>query len=232
MNPKDEIDVLLKEYALLRAEIQTYIALFHRYTNMLPVIMSTAVAIGVSILLTLIRVGTDHIIERMKSLILFSFAMGTVSALQLFAFLIFILIITSFLFTIAASLGYIHNLEVLAVRCRQIEEEVNRLSGRQLMNWEIKISPNLIRSTSVKGLWVMPSTMRLIWNFLGMVFLVIFMLAVSNLVLGAILAPLFQAYTGVGIVFQGSQYLLYRRELVVLRGIAESMKIGPKIEEV
>jgi hypothetical protein len=146
--------------------------------------------------------------------------------------LIFVLIVTSFLFTIAASLGYIHNLEVLAVRCRQIEEEVNRLSGRKLMNWEIDISPNLIRSTSVKGLWVMPSTMRLVWNFVGMVFLVVFMLFVSKLVLGAILAPLFQAYAGVGIVFQGSQYILYRRELVGLRGIAESMKIGPKIEEV
>jgi hypothetical protein len=70
MSPKDEIDLLLKEYALHRTEIQTYIELFHRYTNMLPILMSTAVAVGVSVLTTLIKVGAGHLIERMKSFIL------------------------------------------------------------------------------------------------------------------------------------------------------------------
>ena len=121
---------------------------------------------------------------------------------------------------------------MLCVRGKQIEEEVNRLFGRKLMNWEIEMSPNLIRNSSVKGLWVLPSTMRLLWNFVGILALVIFIFIVSKSILGPLLASLIQAYAGIGLVFQGSQYILYKRELVVLRQMAEDMKIFQRIEDV
>ena len=112
LNPKDEIDILLREYGLIKAEMQTYIGLFHRYTNMLPVLLSAAVAIAVSLLSALVKDGANLLIERMKAFQMLSVGFLSINAFELLVFFIFSLLITSCLFTIAASLSYIHVLEV------------------------------------------------------------------------------------------------------------------------
>ncbi|MBF0557128.1 MAG: hypothetical protein HQK96_21650 [Nitrospirae bacterium] len=213
IDAKEQIDILMKEYGFIKGEMQTYINLFQRHTNFLPLILPTSIAI-VSATLAIITKSDTNGLEKIFNHNLIVVFGTPLLVYQLLGFLAFVLITTAGLFSASASLSYMYILELLARRLEKIEIEINKLVGRRLLYWEIGISPKLIRVAKVHGLWIKPSTSRILWSYIVFFFLIAFMILVAKKLIGCWLALGFITYALLGIFFQIVQYVQYINKVI------------------
>lgn len=212
LEPKDQIDILMAEYGFIKAEMQTYITLFHRHTNFLPLVLTATTAVVMGAVAILIRADRAGLIGFLDYKIITLFSWDS-AAYQLLGFLAFALIVTWGLFSASASLSYIYIIEILARRVETIEREVNKLAGRNLLCWEIGISPRLIRSANVPYLWLRPSTFRILWSYVGFLWVMVLMLVTAIPLLGTLLGWGFILYALCGILLEAVLYIQYKRKI-------------------
>ncbi len=213
IEPKEQIDILMKEYGFIKGEMQTYINLFHRHTNFLPLLLPTIIAIVTGALAVIAKSDANGLMKIINHNLIMVFSTPFL-VYQLLGFLAFVLVTTTGLFSASASLSYIYIIELLARRGEKIEQEVNKLTGRRLLYWEIGISPQLIRAAKAPGMWITPSTLRILWSYIGFFFMIVFMILVARPLLGSWLAFGFIAYALFGIFFQATQYVQYKRKFI------------------
>lgn len=209
----DQIDVLMAEYGFIKSEMQTYINLFHRHTNILPPLLTAAIAVVMGSLAVLAR-SNDGQPPTIMDYNVTTLLGIDVAAYQLLGLLGFILITTWGLFSASASLSYIYIIELLARRAETIEREVNRMAGENLLCWEIRISPQLIRLSSAPSVWISPSTFRILWSYIGFFFVTVFMLLVAVPLLGIVLGSAFIVYAVCGVLFEAALYVRYKYKSV------------------
>lgn len=211
----EQIDLLMKEYGFIKAEMQTYIGLFHRHTNFIPILLPIIVGAGTAVVAVLARSNADDFQRIVDAKVLTTCGVD-ILAYQLLALLASMLIVTLGLFSSSASISYMYIIELLARRVEVIERRINALSGvaEPLLYWEIGMSPRLIRLPRVVGLWAPPSSLRILWSYVGFVLVVLALVAAALPLLGPPLAIFFWAFTAFGILLQCRQYFLYMRRIV------------------
>lgn len=211
----EQIDLLMKEYGFIKAEMQTYIGMFHRHTNFIPILLPILVGVATAAIAVLARSNGDDFRRVVGTTVLTIFGLD-ILAYQLVALLAFMLIVMLGLFSSSASISYMYIIELLARRVEVIERRINTLSGvaEPLLYWEIGMSPRLIRLPRVAGLWTPPSSLRILWSYAGFVMVVIALVVAAFPVLGPSLAYFFWCFTAFGVALQGRQYFLYMRKIV------------------
>jgi hypothetical protein len=199
----DRLNILVSEYGLVKSELQTYIELFHKHTDYLTLYVSAAAAIAA--FAPGLLASTDPVRQLLLTRCPLVWPLsGDAAIYQIVAFVGYILITTMGMYFVAATLSYMYLIEVLARRAAAIEARINRLSGDNLMLWEI-LSPRLIRGFVRVGLWVSPSAVRVVWACAILAVIVSAQFFTTTAVMGRDLAKAFFLYGTVVVLFQTSQ---------------------------
>jgi hypothetical protein len=117
---KDFIDILLKKYGMLKAEIHLQISSFKNHVR------------NVQIILTLLLSGTLYVVVDPK----FKFAddtalvwlAGTFGLISLVCYLVY------------DNADPLYQISVISERLKTLEEEINRLAGKSVLIWETQLS--------------------------------------------------------------------------------------------
>lgn len=211
METEDPLKALISEYSVIKAEIKTYIELFHRQTNFVILLLTTAGGI-VSVGATWFSKSTELPAIFLEAYVLpWPFAKKFVLLYQILAFFVYLILAMVGWFFVSASLSYIYIIAALAKRGAVVERHINELCGREVMVWEQVISPKLIGGFVRKGLWVSPSATRIAWSFAILGCILGIQVLTAKMIMGRELGWIFIAFVCLAGLFEGIQIVEYMR---------------------
>jgi hypothetical protein len=191
LEPKEILQILLSEYSFIKNEMKTYIELFHKQTNFVTLYLSIIAGI-LSINISWFSKNLGLPAPLLTRYILFWPLSGSeVFAYQIISFFIYVLLAVVGFYFLIATLSYIYIIEVLARRISVIERNINKLADRDIMTWELSISPYLIRSFVHKKLWMSPSTIRIVMSLVLLGVILAIQVFTASELMGSQLALLF-----------------------------------------
>jgi len=201
-------DIFLSEYSFIKNEMKNYIDLFHKQTNFLTLYISLItgfISISISVLNKNSEVAPFLLIH--YDIPLF----GMIYTYQLLGFFVYsILTLVGYYFLIS-TVSYIYVIEVLARRIAVIERDINSIVGKNIMVWEISISPKLIRGLVRKNLWMSPSYIRIIISIFLLLLIISMFVATSSIIMTNALSTIYVTITILLTIFFCIQVFLYHR---------------------
>jgi len=161
LTDKEFLEIMLCEYGILKDEMKFYMGLFHSHTNFATIYGSLLTGvIGLAVASKSKEVKVPDLFLWTVNLP-WPFMGKQVHVYEVFWFFLYLALISIGCFFVGAILSYIYAIEVLATRAAFVERNINSLAGRALLVWEMEISPRLIRTTRVRGVFVTPSALRI-----------------------------------------------------------------------
>jgi hypothetical protein len=151
----DQIEVLLKEYDALRAEINIANTQYRRTVG-LSYLYLPALVTATGIFSSAAQNGSSSILAAMKSS----------SAQELWLCILSLAILMGFsLF--ANALDSLSMMLLMGTRCARIEQRINQELGGTFLEWDSRVLPRWFSASYIgKGLWIKPQVLLAAWTFL------------------------------------------------------------------
>ena len=205
LDPKDMLQILLSEYSYIKDEMKVYIELFHRQTNYIILYISV-IAGFLSLNISLFNKNTN--VPEILGTEIITWLPITFKGFQLIGFFGYLTICLIGFYFMISVISYIYIIEILARRVCIIEKNINKLSGQNIMAWEITIAPNLIRKIVRKGIWFNPSSIRVSFSIIFLTIIILMLIFTSFFVMGNDLTIIFWIISiPLGIFFYYQLYL-------------------------
>jgi len=206
LEDKDCVQVLIAEYGLVKGEMKTYIDLFHHSTNFVTIYASFLAGVGGLLISVSAKIGT---VPKALLATLYLHFLPPVHVYELLSFAGYMIVVIIGFSFVAAMLSYIYVIEVLAARAGVIERKINILADRDLLAWEIAISPQLIRNFVRKGTWISPSILRIGSNLMVLIVVLFVEALTAKFAMGS-LSPIFLFFLAAMTIFYSIQGVAYR----------------------
>jgi len=210
LDSKDILQILLSEYSYIKDEMKVYIELFHKQTNYI-ILYFSVIAGFLSLNISLFNNNKDTNLPMILNSEIVTFLPLSFKGFQILEFFGYLTICLIGFYFMISIISYIYIIEILARRVCIIEKKINKLTGQNIMAWEITISPNLIRKIVRKGIWFNPSSIRITFSLSFLALIIIMLISTSYLVMGDDLAKIFCIFSVLMVIFFAIQFILYKK---------------------